>query len=165
LNIDTDDSSNPPSGVGVHERLSAGSKSMFTEMDKALDEAITGSHPDITQKELCILRWILWTIHDIGFGLYEEVVIRVSENEKNLFKNGKEIEDMIIVLCKKGIVQKIIGFSKLHLNTCCLCNCLCCNDKSIFVTEKSLSMHTSVEREALEAISGIFCKVLKEYFP
>jgi hypothetical protein len=71
LNIDTDNNSNPPSGMGVHERLSAASKSIFIEMDRALDEALIGFCPNITQKELCILSWILWTVHDIGFGLYE----------------------------------------------------------------------------------------------
>jgi hypothetical protein len=45
---------------------------MFTEMDKDLDKALTGFCPNITQKELCILRWTLWTVHDIEFGLYEE---------------------------------------------------------------------------------------------
>ncbi len=70
-----------------------------------LDEVLIGFCPNITQKELRVLKRILWTVHDIGDGLHEEVVIRISKNEKDSFQTEKEIEDMICV--KKKSFKKI----------------------------------------------------------
>ncbi len=148
--------------MGFYERLSAASKSMSTEMDKALEEVLTGFYPNITQKELRVLKWIVWTVNDIGDGLYEEVVFRISKNEKDHFKNEKEIEDIIIDMRKREIIQKDTGFTKYSVNVCC--NCLCCNDKMILVPEMELSLQKNVDREAFESISIIFAKTMKEYF-
>jgi hypothetical protein len=162
LNINTDNNRNPPSGMGFYERLSAASKSMCTVQDKALLEVLTGFYPNVTQKELSVLNWIFWTVHDIGDGLYEEVVFRISKNEKDHFKNEKEIEDLIVDLAKKEIIQKHTGFTKYLVNVCC--DCICCNDEMIFVPEMELSLRKNVDREAFESISIIFDKTMKEYF-
>jgi hypothetical protein len=125
----------------------------ISDIDLALNEIFSGFHPNITQKELCILKEILWTIHDIGDGMYEQVIIRLLKDEKDLFENREEVEDLVIDLCKKEIIQKRIGFAKYYGG--CLCDCFCCS-RATFRPEKSLSLQKNVEHEALDAISDIF---------
>jgi hypothetical protein len=118
-----------------------------------LNEIFSGFYPNITQKELCILKEILWTIHDLGSGIYEQVIYRVSSNENDFLENKEKVEDLVIDLCKKEVIQKRIGFTKYFGG--CSCDCFCCS-RVTFRPEKSLSLQKNVEHEAFEAISDIF---------
>jgi hypothetical protein len=90
LSIDTDNNSNRLSGMGVHERLSAASKSMFTEMHIALDEALTGFCLDITQR-LCVPKWIPWTDQD---GRLWQV------NKQGVLTQKNHIEKRYVSICQ-----------------------------------------------------------------
>jgi hypothetical protein len=92
--------------LGLEDELRVGKFDPFTKIDKSLIELLYGHHPDLNHKEFAICRIIADALWDLsGDAIYVEVVARAQNQLSQLFENTEEIEDVIKVLIRKGIVK------------------------------------------------------------
>lgn len=89
-------------------KLSACVKSgiIYDRWEKVLAELFLAMHPWLSPKELCVCKWITYTIWDLDtkHAFYEEVIMRIVSNHPELFTTQKELSDTIDGLCKRECV-------------------------------------------------------------
>ena len=133
----------PPDGF---EAVRAGAKTVFGRADKITYEILVGWYPQLTDKEFVVCNHIIWTIHDLNFNEWNEIIARIvgdeDKRETKLFKGEQDIIGTIIDLIAKGIVAPKQEVSRFGI------------ENPRFETSRLLYLKEEVENEIFQEISG-----------